>query len=166
MTSTSPSPYVVVGIDGSAGSLAALHWAQRHAELVGADVHAVIAWESPPMYGGHAQAVHSNRPQDAATAGGLRGRVLTDGTDWHLNAQQIIDNALDSIAGTATVKVSATVTEGHPVSVLLEAARGAELLVVGNRGHGGFVGMLLGSVSERVIAHAPCPVLVVPHLAT
>jgi len=162
---SSTSPYIVVGIDGSDGSLEALRWAIHHAELVGADVHAVIAWEYPAMYGGHPQAIHTKQPQVPAVAAGRRGRVLTDGIDWRRNAQQTIDTAMEGTPGAAAGKVSATVTEGHPVWVLLEAARGAELLVVGNRGHGGFAGMLLGSVSERVIAHATCPVLVVPHPA-
>jgi len=53
------------------------------------------------------------------------------------------------------------VVRAHPAQALLDAAAGADLLVVGCRGHGGFTGMLLGSTSQHVVAHAPCPVLVV-----
>ncbi|MEV0561406.1 universal stress protein [Dactylosporangium sp. NPDC049742] len=52
--------------------------------------------------------------------------------------------------------------QGHPAKVLLDAANGAELLVVGSRGHGTFTGILLGSVSQHCVQHAPCPVVVVP----
>jgi nucleotide-binding universal stress UspA family protein len=54
------------------------------------------------------------------------------------------------------------VVEGHPAETLLHAATGAELLVVGSRGHGTFAGILLGSVSHYCVQHAPCPVVVVP----
>jgi len=55
------------------------------------------------------------------------------------------------------------VAEGHPAKVLLDAAVGAVMVVVGSRGHGGFVGALIGSVSQHVVAHAPCPVVVIRH---
>ena len=58
------------------------------------------------------------------------------------------------------VRIQSTVIEGHPAPVLIEAAKGADLLVVGSRGHGEFVGMLLGSVGEHCVSHAPCPVVV------
>lgn len=64
-------------------------------------------------------------------------------------------------ASEAGVTVTGEVAEGHPAEVLLKAAAGADLLVVGSRGHGGFAGMLLGSVSSHAVHHAHCPVLVV-----
>ncbi len=64
-------------------------------------------------------------------------------------------------ASEAGVTVTGEVTEGHPAEVLLKAAAGTDLLVVGSRGHGGFAGMLLGSVSSHAVHHARCPVLVV-----
>jgi nucleotide-binding universal stress UspA family protein len=63
------------------------------------------------------------------------------------------------------VDVESVVVQGHPAKVLVDASVGAQLLVVGSRGHGGFAGLLLGSVSEYVIAHASCPVLVIRHAA-
>ena len=69
---------------------------------------------------------------------------------------------LAAVLGTEpSVRIEQEVLEGHPAQLLVTAAEGADLVVVGSRGHGGFVGMLLGSVSQHVAAHAPCPVLVV-----
>jgi nucleotide-binding universal stress UspA family protein len=71
-----------------------------------------------------------------------------------------VDEVLGSDPG---IPLQLTVTEGHPSFVLTETAKGAELLVVGSRGHGAFAGMLLGSVSEYCASHARCPVVVVRH---
>jgi len=79
--------------------------------------------------------------------------------DWPSNARTALDTAVDEPLGSQTAMISRTVVEGHPAKVLVDAAAGAGLLVVGSRGHTGFAGMLLGSVSEHVAAHAPCPVL-------
>jgi nucleotide-binding universal stress UspA family protein len=131
---------IVVGVDGSPASLCALEWAAGQASLIGAVVEAVTAWQYPAAYGGY--------PVDA-------------GTDWRANAHAIQDTAVKEALGDEATELVRFVAEGHPVRVLLDAAAGAELLVVGSRGHGGFTGMLLGSVSEHVVAHAPCAVVVV-----
>jgi nucleotide-binding universal stress UspA family protein len=60
------------------------------------------------------------------------------------------------------VEVAIRVVEGHPVHVLMDAARKAQILVLGSRGHGTFTGILLGSVSQHCVQHAPCPVVVIP----
>lgn len=134
---------IVVGVDGSKASIDALRWADRQASLTGADLEAVSAWELPVSSGEYAIGV---------------------GIDWEGNAQGILDTAIDGARLSSGQPASRRVVEGHPAQVLIKAAVGAELLVVGSRGHGGFVGMLLGSVSEHVCAHAPCPVLVVRHI--
>ena len=136
---------IVVGVDGSPASLAALEWAVRQASLTGSVVEAVTAWQFPATYGGY--------PVDA-------------GTDWQANAQAIQETAVKEALGDEASALVRRVAEGHSVRVLLDAAAGAELLVVGSRGHGGFTGMLLGSVSEHVVAHAPCAVVVVKSPAT
>ena len=137
--STQQQRRIVVGVDGSPASLGALEWAVHQAALTGAVVEAVTAWQFPATYGGY--------PVDA-------------GTDWQANAQAIQEIAVkEALGGEATALVR-HVAEGHSVQVLLDAAVGAELLVVGSRGHGGFAGMLMGSVSEHVVAHAPCAVVV------
>jgi nucleotide-binding universal stress UspA family protein len=143
MTATQSTEHrrrIVVGVDGSPASLDALRWAVGQASLTGAVVEAVTAWQVPATYGGF--------PIDA-------------GTDWRANAQVIQDTAVKEALGDEATAVAGSIAGGHPVRVLLDAAAGAELLVVGSRGHGGFAGMLLGSVSEHVVAHAPCAVVVI-----
>lgn len=134
---------LVVGVDGSAASIDALQWAARQAKLTGAALEAVIAWQYPMPSSGYLLGV-----QD----------------DWQANAKTAIDHAVDHADLPAEVSTSRRVIEGHPAQVLSDAATGADLLVVGSRGHGGFTGMLIGSVSAHVCSHAPCPVLVVRHI--
>ncbi len=142
-TASRPAERIVVGVDGSPASVDALKWAIRQAALTGAAVEAVLAWQYPMAYGGYPGS----------------GDI-----DWPANARTALDTALAE-AVDSNAAVSRRVVEGHPAQVLIDAAAGADLLVVGSRGRGGFVGMLLGSVSEHVSAHAPCPVLVVRHTA-
>lgn len=128
---------IVVGVDGSACSRAALAWAVRQAELTGAVVEAVTAWELPATSGLDPQ-LYLDYPAAAA-------KMLTD--------------AIAEAGGRATVHPR--VKPGHAAEVLAGASAGAELLVVGSRGHGGFVGALLGSVSLHCLHHAHCPVAVI-----
>jgi nucleotide-binding universal stress UspA family protein len=130
---------IVVGVDGSAASLEALVWAVRQAALTGAVVEAVTAWHFPAPVGGFA---------------------IGDQIDWQANARAIQDIAVKEALGDEAPALVRRIVQGHPVPALLEEAAGADLLVVGSRGHGGFTGMLLGSVSENVVAHAPCAVVV------
>ena len=132
---------IVVGVDGSEPSKAALRWAARLAPAIGATIEAVIAWEFPTNFGW------------AVEAG-----------DWRpdRDAETILNETLDGAFGSARPDgLVGTVREGRTASVLLEAARGAEMLIIGSRGHGGFTGLLLGSVSAECAEHASCPVLVV-----
>jgi nucleotide-binding universal stress UspA family protein len=136
-----PRGRVVVGVDGSPSSDEALRWAVRHARLTGSPVDAVIAWDFPLAYG---------------VAPG------NDGEDFHADAADALDKSVQNVVGAEDAgRVSRLVLRGHPARVLLDASAGADLLVVGCRGHGGFTGMLLGSVSQHVVAHASCPVVVV-----
>ncbi|MFI9357981.1 universal stress protein [Streptomyces lydicus] len=137
---------IVVGVDGSESSKEALRWAVRQAELTGATVNAVIAWEYPPLYGSIGWL---DAPQE------LEGNIKL----W---AGQALDGAISEVVKTAdAARVHPTVAYGTAPAVLLDAARDASLLVVGSRGHGGFAGALLGSVSQHCTQHAPCPVVVV-----
>jgi len=134
---------IVVGVDGSEPSKQALRWAQRLAAGAGATLEAVIGWQYPVMTGWGPGAM----PLDYDLAQTME-KVLTD--------------TVDAIFGAARpARLKLTVAEGHPASVLLERSAGALMLVVGSRGHGGFVGLLLGSISANVAEHADCPVLVV-----
>jgi len=137
---------VVVGVDGSPSSLSALRWAIRQAGLTGVTVDAVIAWHYPVPTGGYGWAPTS----------------MAASFDFKQNAEQTLAEAIGEAAVPASlVPVRAVVAEGNPASVLLDAAEGAELLVVGSRGHGGFTEALLGSVGQHCVHHAPCPVVVV-----
>ena len=133
---------IVVGVDGSPCSLDALRWAVEEARGREARVVAVLAWTMPHVSTMH-EALH----------------VLD--VDFEQDARKSLDAAVGGAVSNAEVEIERVVTEGAAAAVLIEAARGAELLVVGSRGHGGFAGLLLGSVSQQVVAHAHCPVVVV-----
>jgi len=135
------SARIVVGVDGSRSSLHALAWAARQAELIQGRLDVVATWQWPPSYG---WAVPTPDDYDPETA-----------------LRREIEPGVDAVrAEYPAVEMEIRVIDGHPAPVLVEASKGAELLVVGSRGHGEFVGMLIGSVSEYVAAHAHCPVLV------
>ncbi|MFI2608317.1 universal stress protein [Kitasatospora sp. NPDC018619] len=137
---------IVVGVDGSAPSERALRWAVRQAELTGAAVVAVIAWEYPTYHGARGWF-----PPAATDEAALEGR-----------ARQEVDRAVRQAVGERPpVEVRAEARYGTPAGALVEAARGADLLVVGSRGLGGFAGMLLGSVAQHCTRHATVPVVVV-----
>jgi nucleotide-binding universal stress UspA family protein len=146
-TQESPTgPRIVAGIDGSESSVSALRWAIRQAGLTGAAVDAVIAWQYPAAAGGYGWAPT-----------GLEGSF-----DFQDNASKTVADAISSaVAPGSAVPVHARVVEGIPAQVLIDAADGADLLVVGSRGHGGFAEALLGSVSQHCVQHALCPVVVV-----
>jgi len=136
---------IVVGVDGSDESKEALRWALEEARLRDATVRAVYAWRDP-----YVLAPGFGLPEDFEFDA-LRERAV-----------ETLDAVVAEVAGkTSHVPVEGVVAEGPAGSVLVQAAEGAELLVVGSRGHGGFVGLLLGSVSQQCVTHAPCPVLVV-----
>jgi nucleotide-binding universal stress UspA family protein len=156
-TSTIPAAHthdpfgrIVVGVDGSDGSRAALAWAVKEARLRRAAVHAVIAWE--PITG------------PGATNGWAIGRGGPSGdSDPGLATAtvEVTRLANEAVKG-SDVKITGAAVEGHPAQVLVQCGEGAAALVVGSRGHGGFVGALLGSVSQHVVAHARCPVVLIP----
>ncbi|GAA2864718.1 universal stress protein [Pseudonocardia halophobica] len=133
---------IVVGVDGSPSSLEALRWAVRQSELTGAPVRAVITWSIPVHYAPMA--------------------VSQAWSDWPERARQTLEDAVRAALPPEQVQaVTTEVAEGNASALLLEAAKDAELVVVGSRGHGGFVGLLLGSTAQHVTTHARCPVLVV-----
>ena len=139
-------PRIVAGVDGSLSSISALRWAVRQAGLTGAAVDAVIAWSYPANAEGYGWAPT-----------GLEGSF-----DFHEVAEKTLADAISSVVDPGTtVKIRAFVVEGVPAQVLLDASDGADLLVVGSRGHGGFAEALLGSVSQHCVHHALCPVVVV-----
>ncbi len=136
---------VVVGVDGSDGAQQALRVAVQEARLRGAGLRVVTAWHMPAM-----------------SYGGVVFSPGIDPADFKDSAGAALETALAALGGQANdVQVERVVRGGRPALVLLEEARGADLLVVGSRGHGGFAGLLLGSVSHQCALHADCPVLIV-----
>lgn len=133
---------IVVGVDGSEGSLDALRWAAQEAQLTGASLDVVTAWEYPTAFGWAPPIPADWNPEEEAK-------------------RDLAESVERTLGKTPAVNVRQVVVEGHPAPVLLAAASHADLLVVGSRGHGAFVGMLVGSVSEHCVSHATCPVVVV-----
>ncbi len=142
---------IVVGVDGSPGSLAALRWALSEAALRGVDVHAVGTWK---FAGGMGYVM----PGDAASP----GEAMTTAMEATIAAAVALTSGGEAPPA-VTITVSAV--RGDPALELQRSVGDGDLLVVGSRGHGAAVGLLLGSVSQHVVAHAPCPVVVVPNLA-
>lgn len=137
---------IVVGVDGSPCSARALRWAVRQARLSGGSVDAVFAWEYPTSYGGHAWVPYG----------------ATDGIEFEEIAERTLADSISQATGPDDgVSVRPKVVRGNPAQALLDAAQGADLLVVGSRGHGGFTAALLGSVAQQCVYHAGCPVLVI-----
>jgi nucleotide-binding universal stress UspA family protein len=133
---------LVVGVDGSDHSKAALTWAVQQAEISGTRLLAITAWQVPPVV--------------------YAGAALED-LEFQNHAEAVLNQAIQQTVGDQSeIALNTLVEQGYPALVLVEEARHADLLVVGSRGHGEFAGMLLGSVSEYCVTHASCPVVVVP----
>ncbi len=136
--------FVVVGVDGSEGSMAALRVAAEEAKTRSAKLRIVVAWHIPLA-------------------------VYTDGLPPPTEITSDMQEAAKDIAQQAEAAVPAGIDfetklcEGQPADVLIEESEGAEVLVVGSRGLGGLARFVLGSVSQHVSDHATCPVVVVPH---
>jgi nucleotide-binding universal stress UspA family protein len=145
-TEDRPGPQVVVGVDGSAQSVEALRWAAGYAAATGGTISAVLSWHYPTSAG--------------IVQIGSAPKLLTD--DIRATMQDALDKAVTEVFGTTTPpNVHAKIAYGHPAVVLVEESENANLLVVGNRGHGAFTGMMTGSVSMHCVNNAHCPVVVV-----
>jgi nucleotide-binding universal stress UspA family protein len=133
---------IVVGVDGSEGSKKALRWAAHQAGLTGATLEAVIGWEYPAFYGW--------------------APAIPDDVDLGQIAADALERAIAEVFGPdRPARLVTRVVSRHPALALVEASEGAELLVVGSRGYGGFADALLGSVSTFCVHHADCPVTVI-----
>ena len=144
---------IVVGVDGSENSRHALDWAIAEARLREASVEVVNAWDVPFAVGfGFApvspSAYEGKAYEDAAVS-------LLDEMIAAAHPSTIWPNDLKG-------RIEKIAVRGSAAWALLEVAKGAEMIVVGSRGRGGFTGLLLGSVSTQVAQHAHCPVVIVP----
>ena len=134
--------FIVVGVDGSEPSLNALRWAGKQARMTGATLRVLTTWQ-------------------VATGTGWVPTFPVD-YDPQAVARQALDEAVtETLGADPDVAVERIVKEGHAAPVLLAAAKDADLLVVGSHGHGAFAGMLIGSVSEHLVRHAPCAIVIV-----
>jgi nucleotide-binding universal stress UspA family protein len=139
---------IVVGVDASPGAQAALAWAHRQAARTGASLEVVTAYIGP---------WHPHAATDELTA------MEPAHAEARREARAVLARAEQQLAELGEeVSHEAILVDDAPAPALLQRASGAELLVVGSRGRGGFAGLLLGSVSQQCVQHAPCPVVVVP----
>jgi nucleotide-binding universal stress UspA family protein len=136
-----PPRRIVVGVDASEESKEALRWAARYAEGIGAVLDVVHAWH---VLDEHAWLQSLPPPSDPTDV-----------------ARKALAHVVDEVVTPGPLHVQTSVLEGHAADVLVKASKGADMLVVGNRGFGGFDGLLLGSVSGHCAAHAPCSVVII-----
>lgn len=135
---------IVVGIDGSDTARQALQWAVAEAQVRDAALEVVHAWHTPAVAG---------YPYVAGF----------DPEDFEEIAHATVETTLAGVDTTGlTHPIERIVRQGGAASALLSAAKGADLIVVGSRGRGGFAELLLGSVSHQLAQHADCPVVIVP----
>lgn len=137
---------ILVGVDGSETSRAALRWAMDEARLRHAAVDVVHAWHMPYIHS-YPYAV-----------------VDLPLEEFEREARQLLDRMVGGADTTGVAAVEPILVCDGAARALLDVAKGADLLIVGSRGRGGFTGLLLGSVSQQVVHHAPCPVVVIPPL--
>lgn len=134
---------ILVGIDGSENSLRALRWALTEARLRGDAVELVHGWHFPYV-------------------ADPTGMVPYPGVALEECGNAIVEDALAAVADEASgITLTTRVEQGAGASPLIEASREADLVVIGRRGHGGFLTLVMGSVAQQVAAHAHCPVVVV-----
>jgi nucleotide-binding universal stress UspA family protein len=137
---------IVLGVDDSEGARAALAWAARQAGVTGARLRIVHAYDLNLAW------IDANNAD--IPVWDERARAVS-----HALLERMVDEEIPSFD---RARVDLRVIEGRPEAVLMQEARDASLLVVGSRGRGGFAGLLLGSVSQRLAQSSPCPVVIVP----
>jgi nucleotide-binding universal stress UspA family protein len=136
------APVVVVGIDGSEEATHALRWAADYVQRLGAGVvHAISVWHQPVQFG---------------------YRLSTSDTELERRARESLDSAVEAVRSEyPRVLLKSRLLRGHPVDEMVSVSEQADMMVVGNQGHGAFTGMMVGSVALKLVHHARCPILVV-----
>lgn len=143
--STTPTPTIVVAVDGSAASAAATRWAANAAAKRGEPLRLAASY---------------TMPQFLYAEGMVPPQELFD--ELQSETMEHIDRARDIALKVAPeIKIGHTVAEGSPIDMLLELSKDVTMIVMGSRGLGGLSGMVMGSVSAAVVSHAHCPVVVV-----
>jgi nucleotide-binding universal stress UspA family protein len=142
-------PGIVVGIDGSPNSERALDWAMKQAAAVQAPLTVIAVHEVPKSYWGGIPVIG---PADEALLANLRQA-----------AEEMTQRAASRLGDAGPASVTVRAVSGFVVKELVDASQDADLVVVGARGVGGFTRMVMGSVSNEVVQHSACPVVIVPH---
>jgi len=142
-------PGIVVGVDGSPNSERALDWAMKQAAAVHAPLTVIAVHEVPKSYWGGIPVIG---PADEPLLGKLRQA-----------AEEMTQRAASRLGDARPASVTVHAVSGFVVKELVDASQDADLVVVGSRGGGGFGRLLMGSVSNEVVQHSACPVVVVPH---
>lgn len=132
---------VVVGVDGSLSANAAMEWAAQEAELRGASLELIHAWNYPNLgYGGYVAVLE----------------------DFEKDAMAVLDDVSNRIKQTHPgLKLITTLVQGPTAQAIMDKAKNADMVVVGSRGRGGFSGLLLGSVGQQLVHHCPTPVVII-----
>ena len=141
-------PGIVVGVDGSASGRRALDWAMREAAAHRAPLTVVAVHEVTKSYWGRTPVTG---PADASLLADLRQA-----------AAEMTQAAESELGDARPASVNLHVVSGFVVKELLDAARDADLIVIGSRGEGGLARLVMGSVSNEVVQHAGCPVVIIP----
>ncbi len=136
---------IIVGTDGSAAAQHAIEWAVGESTIHGATLEIIHTWSLPLLVDPTGMASFSFPVEDFGRA-----------------AEHVLKDAIAFAKSNTIISVSGRVAQGLAANVLIDASQKADLVVVGSRGHGGFVGLLLGSVAQQVATHSRCPVVVVP----
>lgn len=138
---------IIVGVDGSENSQEALRQAAQLSQALAAPLEVLVCWEEPAMYG----AAYGYIPE-------------VDPDAFLAESQRMLETTLEEVFGERRPgNLTTRLLHGRPVEVLIEESKNARILVVGRRGVGGVLSMIMGSVSSALVAHAHCSVLVVRH---
>ena len=135
---------IIVGVDGSPSSNAALEWAAQEAEIRGSALELIHAWNYPNLgYGGYVAVLE----------------------DFEKDAAALLDEVVASVRKNyPSLKLVSSLIQGPTAQTIMDRAKEADMVVVGSRGRGGFSGLLLGSVGQQLVHHCPAPVVII-HLA-
>ena len=141
---------IVVGVDNSPGSALALEWALNEGIVRGCPVRAITCWSLPPLYGVDVVAIVGLDPAE----------IERDSAEMLAHAVNAAMTKIEKAKPGVHPAIEQVVIAGLPSQELVHESKGAEMIVVGSRGRGGFLGLLLGSTAAQVIHHAMCPVVV------
>ena len=146
---------IVVGVDGSDGSRRALLWAAEEATLRGASLEVIHTYEHHLAWQGYG----TDESMSAAAVEAIRQEIESAAREAAKHAQALVDQMVEGLDGPEVTGMA--VESSRPADTLIEHSKGADLLVVGSRGRGGFKSLMLGSVSQQCAQHAECPVVII-----